>query len=78
MRQDGQGTDERVPPWPPSRPTKSVNSLERDVIRLAVVCLVIAVTVYTVVYLTKQREFVTVYQESVANSQNSSGDPTGR
>lgn len=72
MRPDGQGTDERVTPEMQRRLTKPGNTIERDVIRLAVTITVLAVIIYGVVTIIKQRQFLAEYQSAQANS----ADPT--
>ncbi|MDQ3814480.1 MAG: hypothetical protein M3347_11075 [Armatimonadota bacterium] len=54
MRPDGQGTDERVTPTSRWRRARSGNSLERDMILLAVAFAVLALLGWGAVYLSKR------------------------
>ena len=53
MRPDGQGTDERITQLD-KKQRKSVNSLERDMFKVALIFTVIAIVVWTAVYLSKR------------------------
>jgi hypothetical protein len=52
MRPDGQGTDERDPPG--LRQPQSANSLERDVLRLALAVALLAIIGLGALYLSKR------------------------
>jgi hypothetical protein len=51
MRPDGAGTDERIPPEERRKNRDASNSVERDVMRIAVIFSLVALAVWGTVYL---------------------------
>jgi hypothetical protein len=51
MRPDGAGTDERIPPEERRKNRYASNSVERDVMRIAIIFSLVALAVWGTVYL---------------------------